>query len=425
IPLFAGVLITMLDTFTFLFIDRYGFRKLEILFALLISTMALSFGYEFFIVKPEGGEILKGMFIPWCEGCGQKEFLQGVSIVGAVIMPHNLYLHSALVKSRNIDRTKKRNVTEANLYYFIESGIALAVSFVINLFVVAVFAHGLFNKTNADVLDTCAHKDDLHPELIFPNNTEAVDADIYKAGVFLGCEFGLAALYVWGVGIMAAGQSSTMTGTYAGQFVMEGFLQIMWPRWKRVLVTRSVAIVPTLIVALWAGGVDKLTGMNDLLNTLQMIQLPFALIPIITFTSHNGIMFEYKSSKIFQYFALAISLVIIAINLYFTTDFVLSNVGQDWWVWPVLSVPCVLYILFVLYLIFTCLQSMGVVTQDFYDKISWLSCKDRLLSIDSPWRREQGSPTGVSTTTTSTESVGPPLTSLNYGTTTNGTTHID
>jgi NRAMP (natural resistance-associated macrophage protein)-like metal ion transporter len=107
------------------------------------------------------------MFIPWCEDCGTREFLQAVSIVGAVIMPHNLYLHSALVKvgvfktvsrsssslqSRNIDRTKKARVSEANMYYFIESAIALLCSFIINLFVVAVFAHGLFQKTNHEVV---------------------------------------------------------------------------------------------------------------------------------------------------------------------------------------------------------------------------------------------------------------------------------
>lgn len=92
------------------------------------------------------------MTIPWCQNCGNKEFLQAVSIVGAVIMPHNLYLHSALVKSRKIDRTRKTAVSEANYYYFIECAIALFCSFIINLFVVSVFAKGLFGKTNNDVV---------------------------------------------------------------------------------------------------------------------------------------------------------------------------------------------------------------------------------------------------------------------------------
>ncbi|VDN39197.1 unnamed protein product [Gongylonema pulchrum] len=133
----------------------------------------------------------------------------------------------------------------------------------------------------------------------FPYNNDTAESDLYKGGIFLGCEFGMVALYVWAVGIWAAGQSSTMTGTYAGQFVMEGFLQIRWSRWKRVLVTRAIAIVPTLAVALRINGVRDLTGMNDLLNCVQMVQLPFALIPIITFTSSPKVMLDFRSSRYF------------------------------------------------------------------------------------------------------------------------------
>lgn len=152
IPLVVGVLITIFDTLTFLLIERFGIRKLEGFFALLIAIMAVSFGFEFFTVKPNIVDLVKGILIPWCSDCGRKEFLQGISVVGAVIMPHNLYLHSALVKSRNINRTKKTNINEANLFYLFDSGIALVCSFVINTFVVGVFAHGLYNKTNMDVV---------------------------------------------------------------------------------------------------------------------------------------------------------------------------------------------------------------------------------------------------------------------------------
>ncbi len=95
---------------------------------------------------------------------------------------------------------------------------------------------------------------------MFRNNTDIVEADLYKGGIFQGCEFGLVALYVWGIGILASGRSSTMTGTYAGQFVMEGFLHLTWPRWRRVFVTRLIAIVPTLAVTVFANGVHSLTG---------------------------------------------------------------------------------------------------------------------------------------------------------------------
>lgn len=152
IPLWGGVLITIIDTFTFLFLDKYGLRKLEFFFGFLITVMAVTFGYEYVVSKPNQLSVITGMFVPWCEDCGSSALLQAVGIVGAVIMPHNLYLHSALVKSRDVDRMKKEKVKEANYYFFIEAAIALFVSFIINVFVVAVFAHGLYNKTNNDLV---------------------------------------------------------------------------------------------------------------------------------------------------------------------------------------------------------------------------------------------------------------------------------
>lgn len=172
--------------------------------------MAVTFGYEFFLVKPEVTEIIKGAVIPWCKGCDSQALLQGIGIVGAVIMPHNLYLHSALVKSRKVDRHQPSKVKEANYYFFIEASIALFVSFIINVFVVAVFAHGMYGKTNEDVLDLCTNQT-MYEEakLIFTGDT--LDADIYKGGIFLGCAFGMFAMYMWAIGILAAGQSSTVS----------------------------------------------------------------------------------------------------------------------------------------------------------------------------------------------------------------------
>ncbi|MEE6471799.1 hypothetical protein FKM82_009375 [Ascaphus truei] len=220
IPLWGGVLITIIDTFFFLFLDKYGLRKLELLFGILISIMAVTFGYEYVKVKPDQGQLLKGMFFPYCEGCGTPQLEQAVGIVGAVIMPHNMYLHSALVKSRDINRANKREVREANKYFFIESSIALFLSFIINVFVVAVFAEAVFGKTNEEVYEVCLNSSSPQSNL-FANKTSPLEIDIYKGGVILGCYFGPVALYIWAVGILAAGQSSTMTGTYSGQFVME------------------------------------------------------------------------------------------------------------------------------------------------------------------------------------------------------------
>lgn len=156
--------------------------------------MAITFGYEFAVVKPEFGEIVKGSLIPWITGGDAKVLLQAVGIVGAVIMPHNLYLHSALVKSRNIDRKNVSKVKEANYYFFIEAAIALFISFVINVFVVSVFAHGMYGKTNEDIIATCPNGTDLHKEAMEIFTGAELDADIYKGGIFLGCSFGVAAM---------------------------------------------------------------------------------------------------------------------------------------------------------------------------------------------------------------------------------------
>ena len=161
----------MADTFTFLGLDKYGLRKLEAFFALLIATMAFSFGYEYVAAQPDQKLVVEGIMLPWCQGCGQREMLQAVGVIGAVIMPHNLYLHSALVKSRDVDRNKLTKVKEANLYYFIESAIALFVSLLINVFVVSVFASGLYNKTNNEVHQSCIDANSTHAD-IFPANNK-------------------------------------------------------------------------------------------------------------------------------------------------------------------------------------------------------------------------------------------------------------
>lgn len=124
-------------------------------------------------------------------------------------MPHNLYLHSALVKSRKIDRTQPAKVKEANYYFFIEASIALFVSFIINVFVVSVFAHGMWGKSNEDVLAVC-NGTAMESEAIAIFTGDILEVDIYKGGIFLGCAFGMFAMYMWAIGILAAGQSSTV-----------------------------------------------------------------------------------------------------------------------------------------------------------------------------------------------------------------------
>lgn len=350
IPLYGGVLLTIFDTFTFLFLDRYGLRKLEAFFGFLIALMAATFGYEFFKVQPNALEVVEGVVIPYCKDCSSGALLQAVGIIGAIIMPHNLYLHSALVKSRKIDRKIKDEVNDANRYVFIEAVVALGVSLLINIAVTSVFAHEIYGKSNENVINICMKAEDPQRYDIqgWANDTEPFDTDLYKAGVYLGCSFGAFAMYIWAVGIFAAGQSSTMTGTYSGQFVMEGFLNLKWSRWKRVLLTRTIAIGPTLAVTL-TSDINHLTGMNDYLNALMSLQLPFALLPTLTFTSSEKVMGVFTNGRIVKALSTIVSIVIIAINIYFVLTLVLEK--QSLLVWIIVSIVGLFYTTFCLYLI--------------------------------------------------------------------------
>lgn len=166
-------------------------------------------------------------------------------------------------------------------------------------------------------------------KILFEENDELVKANLYKGGIFLGCSFGLAALYIWAIGILAAGQSSTMTGTYAGQFAMEGFLNLQWPRWKRVLFTRAIAIIPTFCVAFFSN-INQLTGMNDLLNAVMSLQLPFAVIPTIAFTSCIAIMGEFVNGIGNKIVSILLFILVITINIAFVSDFILQQDNLAW-----------------------------------------------------------------------------------------------
>lgn len=212
-----------------------------------------------------------GLLVP---KLSSKTIRQAVGVVGCVIMPHNVFLHSALVQSRKIDPDKKGHVREALNYYSIECSVALIVSFMINLFVTTVFAKGFYGTKQANSIG------------------------LVNAGQYLEEKYGgglLPILYIWGIGLLAAGQSSTITGTYAGQFIMGGFLNLRLKKWLRALITRSFAIVPTMIVALiFNRSETSLDVLNEWLNVLQSIQIPFALIPLLTLVSKDQVMGVFK-----------------------------------------------------------------------------------------------------------------------------------
>ncbi|KAL3316713.1 hypothetical protein Ciccas_004635 [Cichlidogyrus casuarinus] len=348
IPLWGGVLITIVDTLTFLCIDKYGLRRLEFFFAFLITIMGFSFGYEYAVVQPDMAKLLHGLFIPSCASCTWPVLKQAVGIIGAVIMPHNFYLHSALVKSRDVDRTNRDEVREANIYFGIESTIALTVSLIINIFVVTVFGKGFYQHDVKEIVRNCSIEKSI-PQ-VFIDSVEYFDpdnVDIYTGGIYLGCRFGIPALFIWAVGILAAGQSSTMTGTYSGQYVMEGFLNLSWPMWIRQLVTRTVAILPTLVVTSFRG-INDLSSMNDILNVIMSIQLPFAVIPLMTFVSSPLVMKEFTSSAPIRIISGVISTLVVSVNLFLVLS---MDLPKKWWVYFLVVLGLSIYILFILRLV--------------------------------------------------------------------------
>ncbi len=159
-------------------------------------------------------------------------------------------------------------------------------------------------------------------------------------------KYGCVLKIVWAIGLLAAGQSSTMTGTYAGQFVMEGFLKIRWPKWRRVLITRSIAIVPTILVALLA--TNNLDKMDTFLNVLQSIQLPFALLPVLHFTSSKRIMGDFRNGRITKFVVWCLGVVVMTINFYL----VFAEINQKpAWVYVIVSLVGAVYAFFVAYLV--------------------------------------------------------------------------
>lgn len=327
LPLWAGVVITASDCFMFLLLENYGVRNLEAVFAVLISTMGLSFAWMFADAQPSGKELLIGLLVP---KLSSRTIRQAVGVVGCVIMPHNVFLHSALVQSRKIDPKKKGRVQEAINYYTIESSAALFVSFMINLFVTTVFAKGFYGTKQADGIG------------------------LVNAGQYLEQKYGggfMPVLYIWGIGLLAAGQSSTITGTYAGQFIMGGFLNLRLKKWLRALITRSCAIVPTMIVALVFNKSEaSLDVLNEWLNVLQSIQIPFALIPLLTLVSKEEVMGVFKIGPTLERIAWSVAALVMVINGYLLLDFFVAEVNG--FLFGALAITGTsAYVIFILYLI--------------------------------------------------------------------------
>lgn len=285
LPLIWGVSITMLDTLLLLFLLNKGMRRLEGFIVSLIFIVGLSFLIEMVIVKPDLPELAKG-FIP--STLNHDALYIAIGIIGATVMPHNLYLHSSLVQTRKIDRsdTGIRNALKFNLW---DTTIALNLAFFVNAAILILAASAFFRNGYHQI------------------------AEIEDAHKLLSNIFGSLAPKLFAIALIAAGQSSTITGTLAGQIIMEGHLNLRIAPWLRRLLTRMLAIIPAFLTLLYAGE----TGLSRLLVLSQVVlslQLGFAVIPLIHFTSDKNTMGNFVIKPIVKVAAWACALLIVALN---------------------------------------------------------------------------------------------------------------
>ena len=288
IPLAVGVVITAIDVLLVLFLQNKGFRLLEALVIALVATVGACFLFELIISRPEFAEVMKG-FVPDRHVVSNPAMLYiAIGILGATVMPHNLYLHSSIVQTRKYEQNSEGK-RDAVRYAFIDSTIALSFALFINAAILIVAA-ATFHKTG---------------------NTEV--AEIQDAYKLLTPLLAAGASTVFALALLASGQNSTLTGTLAGQIVMEGFLNIRLRPWLRRLITRGIAIVPAVIVTLLYGesGTARLLIFSQVILSLQ---LSFAVFPLVMFTSDKAKMGEFVNPRWLKALAYTVAGVIASLN---------------------------------------------------------------------------------------------------------------
>lgn len=291
LPLTVGVIITVLDVLVLLYFQGKGFRALESIVAALIFMIFCCFTYEIIVSQPSVIQIF-GNLLPKTEIVTNPAMLYvAIGILGATVMPHNLYLHSSIVQTRNFEKNSEGK-RSAIFFATIDSTLSLGIAFFINAAILILAAASFHNSGNQNVADINDAYHLLDPVL-----------GVKFAGIFFA------------VALLAAGQNSTLTGTLAGQIVMEGFLNIKLKPWIRRLITRLVAIVPALIVTIIYG--EKGTG--ELLVLSQVIlsfQLSFAVVPLVIFTSDKLKMGEFVNSTFLKITSSIVAVIIIGLNVY-------------------------------------------------------------------------------------------------------------
>ena len=297
IPLVWGVVLTGLDVLLLLALIRFGFRKLEAIVFALVTTIGLCFAYNIFYAKPDWSAAATGTFIPTMPG--MEALLVSLGILGATVMPHNLYLHSSIVQTRAIGRTRA-DIKQAIKYNTIDTVLALGLAFFVNA-AILVLAAAIFHKTGVVVEELQQAHELLRPAL------------------------GGAAATLFAVALLCSGQSSTITGTLAGQIVMEGFLNIRIQPWLRRLITRLLAIVPAIIVISATGGKNTVQLLVISQVVLSM-QLPFAIFPLMMVTSSRKRMGEFANPLWVKLLGFAVCTLIAGLNIYLLWD----TIGPLW-----------------------------------------------------------------------------------------------
>ncbi len=315
LPMLAGVLITAADALVILFLMHRGMRVLEVFIISIVSIIGLSFLAEMFIVQPNMGDLVKG-FIP--SGLEGDALYIAIGIIGATVMPHNLYLHSSLVQTRKHGRDAK-GIREALRFNFIDTTVALNIAFLVN---------GAILVLAAAAFHTSGH-------------TQVAEMD--QAHGLLRELFGGLAPALFAVALIGSGQSSTITGTLAGQIVMEGYLDLRIRPWLRRLLTRIIAIVPAVLCIVWFGE-EALGELLVLSQVVLSLQLGFAVVPLIHFCSDRRHMGEHTIKPWVRVLAWASALIIVGLNARLVFQFIAENLGDGSgapaWV-PYLVVPIV------------------------------------------------------------------------------------
>ena len=297
LPIIWGVILTVFDVLLLLFLMKLGFRKIEAIVITLILVIMVVFVYEVAISNPVLADMLKG-FVPQKEIFNRGQLTMALGIVGATVMPHNLYLHSSIAQTRSYDRKDEDDVARAVRFSTWDSNIQLTVAFIINTLLLVLGAAMFFGR--GEGLGTFTS---LYNALQDNKLAGAVASPVLST--------------LFAVALLASGQNSTITGTLSGQIVMEGFINLKVPTWARRLITRGLSVVPVLIAAIYYHGREG--GLDTLMIRSQVflsIALPVSMIPLVYFTSSEQIMGKrFKNERIIAGLGWLATIVLTILNI--------------------------------------------------------------------------------------------------------------